>query len=209
MSENTVTLIDLWELPEERIDESVERWRERVRLIHTAPGFRDARLHRRISSESRFGLVNVAHWDSVEARDRALSNPNFVASAATAASYATVRGGWYRVVGEVRAERGGREGGAGVTLVVAFESPAERVDEFPPHWLASGESLSTVPGFRDARLHRAVAPGARFPLVTVAHWDSLETWRTAVDDPGVQSWTAGLADAGVAHSGLFRIAAEF
>lgn len=83
MTDNGITLIDAWELPEDRIDESIARWRERVGLIHAAPGFRDARLHRRLYPESRPGLVNVAHWDSIEARDEALTNPDFTASAAT------------------------------------------------------------------------------------------------------------------------------
>ncbi|WP_218024153.1 antibiotic biosynthesis monooxygenase family protein [Nocardia xishanensis] len=80
MTDDGITLIDVWELPEDRIDESVARWRERVALIRTAPGFRDARMHRRLDPEARLGLVNVAHWDSIEARDEALANPGFTAS---------------------------------------------------------------------------------------------------------------------------------
>ncbi|WP_030418810.1 antibiotic biosynthesis monooxygenase family protein [Streptomyces sp. NRRL F-5065] len=105
MTDDGITLIDAWEVPEDRIDESLARWRERVGLIHTAPGFRDARLHRGLHPESRLGLVNVAHWDSVEARDEALAHPAFTASAATAAGYATVHGGWYQVAAAFRTER--------------------------------------------------------------------------------------------------------
>lgn len=79
-------VIDAWELPEDRMDESIARWREHVGLIHAAPGFRDARLHRRLYAESRLDLVNAAHWDSIDARDAALANPDFTASA-TAAGY--------------------------------------------------------------------------------------------------------------------------
>ncbi|NYV74555.1 antibiotic biosynthesis monooxygenase [Streptomyces sp. UH6] len=175
-TDDGITLIDVWELPEERIDEAIARWKERVALIHTAPGFRDARLHRGLDPEAaRFGLVNVAHWDSVEARDKALTHPGFTASAATTTGYAVVHGGWYRVA----AAFGAQGDGSGVTVVEAFELPAERLDGFLPQWSDRVELTSEAPGFQHARLHRAVAPDTRFQAVGVAHWDSPEAWRTA------------------------------
>ncbi|GAA3885755.1 antibiotic biosynthesis monooxygenase family protein [Streptomyces sedi] len=203
------TLIDVWELPEERIDASVARWRERVGLIRTAPGFRDARLHRRLSPEAPFGLVNVAHWDSVEARDEALAHPGFTASAATANGYATVHGGWYDVVADLTAPGGGDAGaGAGITFVSVFELPEEQVDAILPHWLDHAESVSKAPGFRDGRLHRAVAPDARFPLVLVARWDSVDAWRAADDDVHRRGLPP-LPEHGAAHPALFRTVAAF
>ncbi|WP_338483204.1 antibiotic biosynthesis monooxygenase [Streptomyces sp. SCSIO 75703] len=209
MTDDGITLIDAWEVPEDRIDESLARWRERVGLIHTAPGFRDARLHRGLHPESRLGLVNVAHWDSVEARDEALAHPAFTASAATAAGYATVHGGWYQVAAAFRTERNGSGGGPGITFVNAFEVPAERIDDFLPHWLGRAELMSKAPGFRDDRLHRAVAPDTRFQLVGIAHWDSPEAWRTAVNDPRFQQPLSASPDFAVAHPALFRVVAEF
>ncbi|WP_405817559.1 antibiotic biosynthesis monooxygenase [Streptomyces sp. NBC_01390] len=209
MTDNGITLIDAWELPEDRIDESIARWKERVGLIHTAPGFRDARLHRRLLPESRLGLVNVAHWDSVEARDEALANPGFTTSAATATSYATVRGGWYDVAAEFHAARSGSGEGPGVTFVNAFELPAERIDEFLPHWLGRAELTSKAPGFRDNRLHRAVDLDTRFQLVDIAHWDSPDAWRTADDDARFQQ---GLSDSPgfvTADPAVFRTVVEF
>lgn len=176
MTTEGIILIDAWELPEDRIDESVARWRERVGLIHTAPGFRSARLHRRLSRKSRLGLVNVAHWDDIEARDRALSHPGFVASAATAAGYATVHGGWYHVAAEVRSTRVGSGEGSGITVIEAVQLPAERVDEAVSRWLGRAESMSDLPGHQDNRLHRAVDADTRFQLVGIARWDSLEAW---------------------------------
>ncbi|WP_030735417.1 antibiotic biosynthesis monooxygenase [Streptomyces sp. NRRL S-31] len=209
MTDNGITLIDAWELPEDRIDESIARWRERVGLIHTAPGFRDARLHRRLFPESRLGLVNVAHWDSVQARDEALAHPGFTASAATAAGYATVHGGWYEVAAELRAGGDGPDEGPGITFVNAFELPAERMDEFLPHWLGRAEPMSKAPGFRDHRLHRAVAPDTRFQLVGIAHWDSLDAWRAADDDPRFQGGLPAFPDFATACPALFRVVAAF
>ncbi|SKA38221.1 Uncharacterized enzyme involved in biosynthesis of extracellular polysaccharides [Marinactinospora thermotolerans DSM 45154] len=208
MTDTGITLIDTWELPEERIDESVARWRERVGLIHTAPGFRDARLHRRLRPDSRLGLVNVAHWDSAEARDEALADPRFTASAATAAGYATVHGGWYQVAAELRAaEESGED--PGITFINAFELPAERVDEFLPHWLDHAEQLSRAPGFRDDRLHRAVSPDTRFQLVGIAHWDSPEAWRAAHEDPRLRQRPPLPPGFATATPALFRVVAGF
>ncbi|MFF8592978.1 antibiotic biosynthesis monooxygenase family protein [Streptomyces sp. NPDC015220] len=209
MTDNGITLIDAWELPEDRMDESIARWRERVGLIHTAPGFRDARLHRRLHPESRLGLINVAHWDSIEARDEALANPGFTASAATAADYATVHGGWYQVAAEFRTAGNSSGEGPGITFVNAYELPAERIDEFLPRWLAHAEPMSKAPGFRDNRLHRAMDPDTRFQLVSIAHWDSPEAWRTADNDPRLQQPPSASPDYAAASPSLFRVVVEF
>ncbi|GIH14243.1 antibiotic biosynthesis monooxygenase family protein [Rugosimonospora africana] len=59
-----ITLINVFDVPVETVDEFIERWRVRAQLMTAAPGFRDARLHRAVTPDARFPLVNVAHWDS-------------------------------------------------------------------------------------------------------------------------------------------------
>lgn len=59
-----ITLINVFEVPADQVDEFIAQWRVRSTIMATAPGFRDARLHRAVSSRARFQLVNVAHWDS-------------------------------------------------------------------------------------------------------------------------------------------------
>ncbi|WP_433471380.1 antibiotic biosynthesis monooxygenase family protein [Saccharomonospora azurea] len=204
MTADGITLIDAWELPEDRIDEFVARWRERVGLIHTAPGFRTARLHRRLSREARLGLVNVAHWDSVEDRDRALSHPGFTASAATATGYATVHGGWYHVAAESRPAAIGSGEGPGITVVEAIELPGERIDDTVSRWLDRAELMSGAPGCRDNRLYRAVDPDIRFPLVGIARWDSPEVWDAANNDPRLRQRLSTVPDIAP-----FRVVAEF
>ncbi len=75
-----VTLINVFEVPVEQVDTVAERWRERAEIMSTAPGFLDSTLHRAMSSETRFQLINVAHWSSREAWEAATSNPHFQAS---------------------------------------------------------------------------------------------------------------------------------
>lgn len=72
-----VTLINVFEVPADSVDAFVARWRERAALLHTKPGFLDARLHRALASEARFQLVNVAHWASREEWQAAVADPAF------------------------------------------------------------------------------------------------------------------------------------
>ncbi|WP_280400476.1 DJ-1/PfpI family protein [Nocardia carnea] len=95
-----VTFVNAIELPTERIDEFVEQWRDRAELMRTAPGFRDVRLHRAILPDARFQLVNIAHWDSVEAYEAAGANPTVLASVDEAKTIATAYPALYRVTAE-------------------------------------------------------------------------------------------------------------
>lgn len=74
-----VTFINVFEVPVEQIDAFIARWRERAKIMSTAPGFRDSRLHSALSSRTRFEVVNVAHWDSRQAWEAAAANPEFQA----------------------------------------------------------------------------------------------------------------------------------
>lgn len=72
-----VTLINVFEVPPEGVDAFIEQWRKRAALMTAKPGFLDARLHRALSSETRFQLINVAHWETAEAMNAATDDPEF------------------------------------------------------------------------------------------------------------------------------------
>ncbi len=72
-----VTLINVFEVPAEHIDEFIAQWRERAAPMSTKPGFLDSRLHRALSSQTRFQLVNVAHWESREAMEAGTADTEF------------------------------------------------------------------------------------------------------------------------------------
>ncbi|MFI5611886.1 antibiotic biosynthesis monooxygenase family protein [Amycolatopsis sp. NPDC051903] len=100
MNEKGITLINAFEIPADEIDAFVEQWRERAKLMRDAPGFRDTRLHRAKLADARFQLVNVAHWDSVEAWQAATENPAFRTSVGTVSSAVTANPALYDVVAE-------------------------------------------------------------------------------------------------------------
>ncbi len=81
-----VTLINVFEVPAEHVDVFIANWRERAALMREKPGFLDSRLDRALSAQTRFQLVNVAHWESREAYQAAIADTEFQAriSAVTA-----------------------------------------------------------------------------------------------------------------------------
>jgi heme oxygenase (mycobilin-producing) len=72
-----VTFINVFEVPVEQIDTFIAHWRELAKIMSTAPGFRNARLHRALSSQTRFQIINVANWGSLQAWEAATANPEF------------------------------------------------------------------------------------------------------------------------------------
>ncbi|MGI8329960.1 antibiotic biosynthesis monooxygenase family protein [Actinomadura scrupuli] len=73
-----ITMINVFEVPVDLLDDFVSDWRERALIMSSLPGFRDFRMHRAISADFRFQLVNVAHWDSLESYRAAMANPEFM-----------------------------------------------------------------------------------------------------------------------------------
>jgi hypothetical protein len=59
-----VTLINVFDVPAEHVEAFIAAWRERAALMSTKPGFLDTRLHRALSPQTRFQLVNIAHWET-------------------------------------------------------------------------------------------------------------------------------------------------
>lgn len=72
-----VTLINVVEIPADQVDQFVIGWKQRAEIMSTLPGFRDYALHRALIANARYQLVNVAHWDSREAFEAAMTNPEF------------------------------------------------------------------------------------------------------------------------------------
>jgi heme oxygenase (mycobilin-producing) len=72
-----VTLINVFEVPADHVDAFIAGWCHRAALMSTKPGFLDTRLHRAISPQDRFQLVNIAHWTSAEDMQAATADPEF------------------------------------------------------------------------------------------------------------------------------------
>ena len=62
-----VTLINVSEIDSHKLDLFFAQWRKRVEFMAKQPGFRSLKLHRALTPDARFQLVNVARWDSDDA----------------------------------------------------------------------------------------------------------------------------------------------
>jgi heme-degrading monooxygenase HmoA len=76
-SDSSVTFINVFEIDADHVDAFMAQWQQRAALMSGKPGFLDTRLHRARSSDDRFQLVNVAHWESQEAWEAATADPEF------------------------------------------------------------------------------------------------------------------------------------
>lgn len=68
-----------------------------------------------------------------------------------------------------------------ITLVNCFEIPSGREDEFFALWQQVNTYMRGKSGYLGHKLHRSLAPDARFRFVNVAQWASLEAFNAAHD----------------------------
>lgn len=95
--EGPITFINVFDIPEEEIDEFIAQWERRSRLITAADGFISAELHRAAGSEAEFRVINVAKWTSRAHFEAAIRAPEFRAeleaySAAPTSTWTAHRG---------------------------------------------------------------------------------------------------------------------
>ncbi|MEV6071307.1 antibiotic biosynthesis monooxygenase family protein [Nocardia sp. NPDC052001] len=66
-----------------------------------------------------------------------------------------------------------------ITFINVFEIDTDHAEAFITRWSERAALMSTKPGFRDSRLHRARLSDTRFQLINVSHWDTREGWDAA------------------------------
>ena len=69
-----------------------------------------------------------------------------------------------------------------VTVVNCFEVPAGREDEFFSLWQQVNDYMRQKKGYLGHKLHRSLAPDARFRFVNVAQWATSADFQAAHDD---------------------------
>ncbi|MCK7612455.1 antibiotic biosynthesis monooxygenase family protein [Roseibium sediminicola] len=67
-----VTLINVFEIPEGQLDQTIAFWEKARNFLKKQPGFLDTSLHQSLSPDARFQLVNVARWQSPAAFQAAI-----------------------------------------------------------------------------------------------------------------------------------------
>ena len=60
----SVTLLNPFEVPAGKEEEALALWERAADVMRKSPGFISTRLHRAISPDARFHLINMAEWES-------------------------------------------------------------------------------------------------------------------------------------------------
>ncbi|MBZ9714843.1 antibiotic biosynthesis monooxygenase family protein [Deinococcus multiflagellatus] len=175
-----LVLVNLFTLPTVAVDGFVAGWPASTALLGQAPGFRGTRLHRAVSPRALYPIVNVAHWDSAEQWEAALSGFRPTAERQRQAQ----TGGFnaepalYRVGSGVSEPHSAHSGLVEpLTMIHPLTLSAGEADVFEEDWAAHVAAHPQPPGLRSAWLHRAVSPGNPRQIVIIAHWDSAEQWQ--------------------------------
>ncbi|MDQ3778030.1 MAG: antibiotic biosynthesis monooxygenase [Actinomycetota bacterium] len=81
-----------------------------------------------------------------------------------------------------------------VILINPFEVPEGTDDEqFLAGWQRAADYMREQPGFLSSRLHRALAPDARFRFINVAEWASPQDFQAAVTSEEFRELAQGAA----------------
>jgi len=69
-----------------------------------------------------------------------------------------------------------------ITFINLFDVPAGTDEEFMRFWSSVNEYMRAKPGYLSHRMHRSLAPEARYRYANVVQWESPEAWEAAHDD---------------------------
>jgi len=178
-----LVLVNLFTLPPHAVNGFVEGWPVSTAQLAHAPGFRGTRLHRAVSPESRYQIVNIARWDSAEQWQAALTGfqPGGERRRQAESGGMKAEPALYRVVSSAPDPLASLVDAADpLVLMNVLTLCAETADAFVRAWPETVAAQTQAPRFRGARLHRAVAPESAYQLVDIAGWASAEQWLAAV-----------------------------
>lgn len=69
---------------------------------------------------------------------------------------------------------------APVILINPFIVPDGKLDEAIVMWERGRDFLKQQSGYISTKLHRSLSPDAPYPLINVAEWQSVETFKAAI-----------------------------
>ncbi len=78
-----------------------------------------------------------------------------------------------------------------VTLINPFEVPLGREDDCSAHWDKVHAYLEKQPGCIRMHLYRALSSDARFRLISIAEWESVDHYETARESEEFRALTSG------------------
>ena len=92
-----------------------------------------------------------------------------------------------------------------VILINPFEVPKGKEAAALKMWEKAAEYMKKQPGFVSTRLHRALAPDARFYLINIAEWESVENFQAAISSDEFKKLTEGSMEEFPHYPGLYEV----
>lgn len=74
-----------------------------------------------------------------------------------------------------------------ITIVNPIEIPAGREEEALEIWDRYADYFKNQPGYVGTRLHRSLDPKAKFHLVNIAEWESMDAFVAALHNEEIKS----------------------
>jgi heme-degrading monooxygenase HmoA len=75
---SSVTVITPFEVPHGREDEALSMWESFAAYFRKQPGYISTQLHKSLNPDARFYFINIAEWESAQAFQAALENPELM-----------------------------------------------------------------------------------------------------------------------------------
>lgn len=92
-----------------------------------------------------------------------------------------------------------------VTLINPFEVPTGREAEALDFWEKVAAFMKQQPGFISTRLHRALVPWARFQLINLAEWESVEHFEAVAQSREFQELVGPYMEVFPHYPGLYEV----
>ena len=95
-----------------------------------------------------------------------------------------------------------------VILINPFEVPEGKEDEALAFWERAADFMKERPGFISTHLHKALVPWARFSLINVAEWESVEHFESVMNSEEFKRLTEPYMEVFPHYPGLYEVVRE-
>ena len=92
-----------------------------------------------------------------------------------------------------------------VVLINPFEVPEGREEYALSFWEKVAAYMKKQPGFISTRLHKAVVPWARFLLINVAEWESIDHFESVMNSEEFKNLVGPYMEIYPHYPGLYEV----
>ena len=182
MTDESVTLIDFFEVPSADDDEFVAAWQRLTDHLLSRGVYLEPVLHRSVRADARFRFTNVARCLSPRAVQESQREPDVPRGLQRYSSHAAL----YRLE---REDRTGAEDPAAAVVIDPFRVAPEADGVFLSGWDGALGAFREQRGYLATALYRSLSASVDFRFVEVTAWSGADAYEEALQHPGFQART--------------------